>query len=92
MGSTRHVALLSIPGLRAPDLQHMPRLAALGSRRASLTPSFPCVTWPVQAVMPLVFMVASFRHGAYALYPGLRPVASDEAATPGAAAGREAGC
>lgn len=40
--------------------------------------------WPVQAVIPLVFLLAAVRHGCYALYPDLRP------ATPvtGAPAGR----
>lgn len=47
------VVLLSIPGLRGSDLVHMPRLAALtaGGDKASLVPSFPAVTWPVQANM-----------------------------------------
>ena len=46
-----HVILLSIPALRSSDLQHMPRLSALVSEgdHAELVPSFPCVTWPVQA-------------------------------------------
>lgn len=46
-----HVIYLSIPGLRAQDLARMPRLAALMSpgERASLTASFPAVTWPVHA-------------------------------------------
>ncbi|MGI9644364.1 MAG: alkaline phosphatase family protein, partial [Ilumatobacteraceae bacterium] len=45
--------LLSIPGLRARDLDQMPRLARLTSagERSELTPSFPCVTCPVQANM-----------------------------------------
>jgi hypothetical protein len=48
-----HVALLSIPGLRERDLAQMPALSALvgGGDRAALVPSFPCVTWPVQANM-----------------------------------------
>ena len=50
---TRHVVLLSIPGLRAADLAAMPRLArwspAQPNRR--LVPSFPGVTCPVQANM-----------------------------------------
>lgn len=41
------------------------------------------VIWPFQAVMPFVFLVATFRHGAYALYPGLRPVPVTGAATSG---------
>ncbi len=40
------------------------------------------VTWPFQAVLPLVFMVATFRHGAYALYPVLRPARDADAAAP----------
>jgi TRAP-type C4-dicarboxylate transport system permease small subunit len=31
------------------------------------------VIWPFQAVIPLVFGLATFRHGVYALYPALRP-------------------
>ena len=47
------VFLLSIPGLRPDDLSHMENLQALVStgESARLTPSFPCVTWPVQANM-----------------------------------------
>jgi len=41
------------------------------------------VIWPFQAVMPFVFLVATFRHGAYALYPGLRPVPAAGAAATG---------
>ncbi|MBW3597276.1 MAG: alkaline phosphatase family protein [Planctomycetes bacterium] len=48
-----HVILLSIPGLRGQDLEKMPRLSSLvkGGDRAPLAPSFPAVTWPVQATM-----------------------------------------
>ncbi len=47
------VFLLSIPGLRPDDLSDMENLQALVStgESARLTPSFPCVTWPVQANM-----------------------------------------
>jgi hypothetical protein len=48
-----NVILLSIPGLRVQDIDRMPGLASLmaGGARAALIPSFPCVTWPVQANM-----------------------------------------
>jgi predicted AlkP superfamily pyrophosphatase or phosphodiesterase len=48
-----HVILLSVPGLRAKDLAAMPNLSRLtsGGDCATLVPSFPCVTWPVQANM-----------------------------------------
>ena len=48
-----HVILLSIPGLRPQDLVHMDHLRRLteSGERASLVPSFPCVTCPVQANM-----------------------------------------
>src|SRR5262245_41800812 len=48
-----HVIFLSEPGLRAQDLAAMPHLSRLtsGGDRATLVPSFPCVTWPVQANM-----------------------------------------
>src|SRR5688572_841353 len=48
-----HVVLLSVPGLRSQDLAAMPNLTRLTASgdRATLTPSFPCVTWPVQANM-----------------------------------------
>lgn len=48
-----HVILLSIPALRDQDLERMPELSSLmsGGEKSSLTPSFPCVTWPVQANM-----------------------------------------
>jgi len=41
----------------------------LGERSAILG----IVIWPFQAVFPLVFALATFRHGLYALYPDLRP-------------------
>ena len=50
---TDYVIFLSIPGLREQDLQRMPQLkswAASGDQR-KLVPSFPAVTWPVQANM-----------------------------------------
>lgn len=49
----KHAVLLSIPGLRSRDLAAMPRLSALAKSGATvpLTPSFPCVTCPVQANM-----------------------------------------
>ena len=49
----KHMILLSVPGLRDQDLERMPRLSSLmsGGEESSLTPSFPCVTWPVQANM-----------------------------------------
>jgi predicted AlkP superfamily pyrophosphatase or phosphodiesterase len=48
-----HVVLLSIPGLRERDLSSMPQLArlVLGGGYATLVPSFPAVTCPVQANM-----------------------------------------
>ncbi len=47
----RNIIFLSIPGLRHQDLQHMPHLATLAAHQATLIPSFPCVTWPVQTNM-----------------------------------------
>jgi predicted AlkP superfamily pyrophosphatase or phosphodiesterase len=49
----RHVVLLSIPGLRERDLSSMPSLGRLatGGGYATLVPSFPAVTCPVQANM-----------------------------------------
>lgn len=45
--------LLSLPGLRREDVDRMPNLSQLASagQVAELTPSFPCVTWPVQTNM-----------------------------------------
>jgi len=50
---SKHVVLLSIPGLREKDLAGMPNLRRLtaGGEIAELVPSFPCVTCPVQANM-----------------------------------------
>jgi hypothetical protein len=49
---SEHVVFLSIPGLRTQDLSAMPNLSRLmAGDRAPLVPSFPCVTWPVQANM-----------------------------------------
>ena len=49
----QHVVLLSIPGLRERDLSSMPNLGRLatGGGYATLVPSFPTVTCPVQANM-----------------------------------------
>ena len=49
----QYVILLSVPGLRERDLTAMPNLARLatGGGYASLLPSFPAVTCPVQANM-----------------------------------------
>ncbi len=46
-----NVIFLSVPGLREQDLACMPKLTAVMAARAVLVPSFPCVTWPVQANM-----------------------------------------
>lgn len=47
------VVLLSVPGLRRQDVVQMPHLRALveAGDSATLVPSFPCVTCPVQANM-----------------------------------------
>ncbi|MBL8848152.1 MAG: alkaline phosphatase family protein [Planctomycetaceae bacterium] len=61
-----HAVLLSVPGLRARDVVAMPRLSALSKAGATvpLTPSFPCVTCPVQANMTTG--VTPERHGVVA--------------------------
>lgn len=61
-----HVVLLSVPGLREKDLAAMPNLNALvaSGDRASLSPSFPCVTCPVQLNMTTGKMPA--QHGVVA--------------------------
>jgi predicted AlkP superfamily pyrophosphatase or phosphodiesterase len=48
-----YVILLSVPGLRGRDLEHMPLLSALvaDGDRAQLAPTFPAVTCSVQANM-----------------------------------------
>jgi predicted AlkP superfamily pyrophosphatase or phosphodiesterase len=48
-----YVVMLSVPGLRRQDLYHMPRLSRMAAAGdvASLTASFPAVTWPAQANM-----------------------------------------
>jgi len=50
---SEYVILLSVPGLRKQDLDHMPRLRALTSAGdcGELVASFPAVTCPVQANM-----------------------------------------
>jgi hypothetical protein len=50
---SKPVILLSIPALREKDVAVMPKLRNLtaGGEIAELTPSFPCVTCPVQANM-----------------------------------------
>jgi len=60
------VILLSIPGLRESDLGQMPALNKLTHHgdRAPLVPSFPAVTWPVQA--NLLTGVLPHQHGVIA--------------------------
>jgi TRAP-type C4-dicarboxylate transport system permease small subunit len=41
------------------------------------------LVWPFQAIIPVVFALATFRHGAYALYPVLRPGPVDGEPVPG---------
>ncbi len=36
--------------------------------------------WPFQAVIPVVFLIAAFRHGAYAVFSALRPPDSQQQA------------
>ncbi len=62
----RYSVLLSIPGLRSRDLAAMPALRALaqGGETLPLTPSFPCVTCPVQA--NLTTGVGPEQHGVIA--------------------------
>ncbi len=55
----------------------------LGERSAVLG----TLIWPLQAILPLVFGLAAFRHGAYALYPTLRPDSADVEATQSIAGG-----
>lgn len=47
------VVFLSVPGLRERDVAAMSNLRSImaGGEIADLTPSFPCVTCPVQAAM-----------------------------------------
>ncbi len=47
----RCVIVLSIPGLRRQDLPAMSSLTGTLGHSGPLTPSFPCVTWPVQTNM-----------------------------------------
>lgn len=63
----QYAVLLSIPGLRAGDLSSMPRLSALaadGGASVPLTPSFPCMTCPVQ--VSLTTGVGPEQHGVVA--------------------------
>jgi hypothetical protein len=59
-----HVVLLSVPGLRASDLAHMPSLRSLAQDQMVLGPSFPCVTCPVQVNMTTGQLPS--RHGVIA--------------------------
>ena len=34
------------------------------------------LVWPVQTIMPVVFLFAAIRHGLFAIYPALRPQGS----------------
>jgi predicted AlkP superfamily pyrophosphatase or phosphodiesterase len=60
---TRRIVLISVPGLRARDLSHMPTLSSLADRGGMipLEPTFPCVTCSVQAT--LTTGVTPDRHG-----------------------------
>ena len=63
---SKHVVLVSIPGLRNSDVGKMPSLLKLREQggMATLTPSFPCVTCPVQA--NLTTGVGPEQHGVVA--------------------------
>jgi len=66
MSTSDHVVMLSVPGLRRKDLAAMPNLGALVGEgdQVMLVPSFPAVTWPVQA--NLVTGKLPSEHGAVA--------------------------
>jgi TRAP-type C4-dicarboxylate transport system permease small subunit len=49
---------------------------ALGERSVALR----IAIWPFQAIIPLVFLIAAFRHGAYAAYSSLRPIETEQEA------------
>jgi TRAP-type C4-dicarboxylate transport system permease small subunit len=38
--------------------------------------ALPVPVWPIQAVIPAVFLIAAIRHAAFCLFPGLRPAAT----------------
>jgi len=48
------------------------------------------IVWPFQSVLPLAFLVAAARHGAYGLWPGLRPAERGEGDPHGELPGRPA--
>jgi TRAP-type C4-dicarboxylate transport system permease small subunit len=52
---------------------------ALDERTA--TPAW--AVWPFQALLPVAFLVAAFRHAAYAIVPELRPTAGNAASGSG---------
>jgi TRAP-type C4-dicarboxylate transport system permease small subunit len=49
---------------------------ALGERSVALR----IAIWPFQAIIPLVFLIAAFRHGAYAAFSSLRPIQAEQGA------------
>lgn len=49
---------------------------ALGERSVALR----IAIWPFQALIPLVFLIAAFRHTAYAAYSSLRPIEAGQEA------------
>jgi TRAP-type C4-dicarboxylate transport system permease small subunit len=49
---------------------------ALGERSVVLR----ILIWPFQAIIPLVFLIAAFRHGAYAAFASLRPIEVEQEA------------
>lgn len=63
---SKHVVFVSIPGLRSSDVDKIPSLLKLREQGglATLTPSFPCVTCPVQA--NLTTGVGPEQHGVVA--------------------------
>jgi TRAP-type C4-dicarboxylate transport system permease small subunit len=51
-------------------------------RLGEVSPVLGNPVWPVQLIVPLAFVIASLRHGLYALWPGLRPVPANGPAGP----------
>lgn len=63
------VMAIACLGFAVLAVQVVAETRALGDR----SPALGNLVWPLQVLMPLVFLGAAVRHGLYAVYPPLKP-------------------
>lgn len=63
------VMAIACVGFAVLAIQVILETRELGDR----SPALGNLVWPLQVVMPIVFVVAALRHGLYAVFPALKP-------------------